>query len=185
MTDVAWRDVWNGRVWRAQAFRLVEESPELIVLWAPAGSPAKLPADASGRRLRIPTPAWTLEDDRTSREMVCLARPGAGHSLYLFFDDGRFGNWYVNLERPLLRTPVGFDTFDEKLDIVVEPDGRWQLKDEDELEQAAALGMLDAAAVRGEAARVLAAPPWPTGWEDWRPDPAWPLPALLPGWDVV
>ena len=45
--------------------------------------------------------------------------------------------------------------------------------------------MLDAAAVRDEAARVLAAPPWPTGWEDWRPDPAWPLPALLPGWDVV
>jgi len=27
-------------------------------------------------------------------------------------------------------------------------------------------------------------PPFSDGWEDWRPDPAWPLPVLPPGWDV-
>ena len=27
--------------------------------------------------------------------------------------------------------------------------------------------------------------PFPTGWEDWRPDPAWPVPQLPAGWDVV
>jgi hypothetical protein len=27
--------------------------------------------------------------------------------------------------------------------------------------------------------------PFPTGWEDWRPDPAWPVPELAAGWSVV
>nr|MBA2475753.1 DUF402 domain-containing protein [Actinomycetota bacterium] len=60
---------------------------------------------------------------------------------------------------------------------------RW--KDEDELDEAASLGLLDAAAVRAEAERVLADPPWPTGWEQWRPDPSWPAPRLPAGWDEV
>ncbi len=50
----------------------------------------------------------------------------------------------MNFEQPLRRTPVGFDTFDEKLDLIVMPDGTYRWKDEDELEQAAALGLLDA-----------------------------------------
>ena len=28
-------------------------------------------------------------------------------------------------------------------------------------------------------------PPFSDGWEKWRPDAVWPLPALPPGWDVV
>ena len=91
----------------------------------------------------------------------------------------------MNFERPLRRSPVGFDTFDEKLDLIVAPDGTHRWKDEDELEQAAALGLLDEEAVRAEARRVLEEWPFPTGWEDWRPDPAWPLPVLPEGWDVV
>ena len=57
-TDAVWRDVHHGRVWRAQACRIVEESPETIVLWIPAGAPAKVPAGG----LRIPGDEWTLED---------------------------------------------------------------------------------------------------------------------------
>jgi hypothetical protein len=38
--------------------------------------------------------------------------------------------------------------------------------------------------IRTKAARILAAPPWPTGWEDWQPQPGWQLPLLPPGWDV-
>jgi hypothetical protein len=94
-------------------------------------------------------------------------------------------HWYVNFERPLERTELGVDTFDWKLDLIVHPDGSYRWKDEDELEQAAALGLLDADEVRAEAADVLAEWPFPTGWEDWRPDPAWPAPQLPKGWDVV
>lgn len=184
MSDVVWRDIWRGRVWRAQAFRLLEESSERIALWSPAEAPVFLPTDSEGRRLRIPAEGWTLEQTAAGRESLCLARPRESHSIWLFWDDEqRFSHWYVNLEEPLRRTPIGFDTFDHKLDLIVQPNGSWRWKDEDELEEAARRGILDAAEVRAEGERVLAAWPFPTGWEDWRPDPAWPAPQLLSGWE--
>lgn len=181
-TDAVWRDVHRGRVWRAQACRIVEESAELVALWIPAGAPAKVPAGG----LRIPGEEWELEDTAPSRDQLCVARRGRAHSIFLFWDDGwELGHWYVNFERPLRRSPVGFDTFDEKLDLIVRPDGSYVWKDEDELEQAAAAGLLDPDAVRAEAARVLEEWPFPTGWEDWRPDSAWPVPRLPDGWELV
>ena len=182
MSDAAWRDLHHGRVWRAQACRIVEESPETIALWIPAGAPAQVPAGG----LRIPGDDWELEEKRNRRDQVCVARPGRAHSIYLFWDDdGGLDEWYVNFERPLRRSPVGFDTFDEKLDLIVRADGKYRWKDEDELEQAAALGLLDPDEVRAEAQRVLEEWPFPTGWEDWQPDPSWPVPQLPPGWDRV
>jgi uncharacterized protein len=185
VTDAAWRDVHRGRVWRAQACRIVEESPDVVALWMPGGSPALLPANAAGERIRIPTDSWKLEPITTTRDALCLAPPGRSHSIYLFYRDDALEHWYVNFEQPLRRSPVGFDTFDEKLDLIVRPDGSYRWKDEDELDEAAAVGLLDPAAVRAEAARVLEQWPFPTGWEEWRPDPAWPLPRLPEGWDVV
>ena len=64
------------------------------------------------------------------------------------------------------------DTTDLALDVTVDPDGTWAWKDEDELAEAISLGVLDEAAaaeLRAEGERVIAAKPWPTGWEDWRP----------------
>jgi hypothetical protein len=181
-TDAVWRDVHRGRVWRAQACRILQESPETIALWFPAGGPARVPAGG----LRIPGDDWQLEDTSPTRDSVCVARPGRAHSIYVFWDDnGGFSHWYVNFEQPLRRSPVGFDTFDEKLDLIVRPDGSYEWKDEDELEQAAAAGLLDADAVREEAQRVLEDWPFPTGWEDWRSDPTWPIPQLPEGWDRV
>jgi hypothetical protein len=80
------------------------------------------------------------------------------------------------------------DTTDLALDVTVDPDGTWAWKDEDELAEAISLGVLDEAAaaeLRAEGERVIAAKPWPTGWEDWRPPPDWgPLP-LPVDWHVV
>ena len=182
MSDAVWRDVHRGRVWRAQACRIVEETPELLALWMPAGTPGKVPAGG----LRIPGDDWELEDTTGSSNAICIARPGRAHSTFINWnDDGGVDYWYVNFEQPLRRTPLGVDTFDEKLDLIVFPDGTYRWKDEDELEQAAAAGLLDADEVRAEAARVLAEWPFPTGWEDWRPDPSWPVPLLPAGWDRV
>jgi len=173
-------------VWRAQACRIVEESAELIALWMPRGTPALLPMDEDGKRIRIPTEHWTLEPvESWTRDALILARPGRPHSIYVFWREGAFEHWYVNFEEPMRRTPVGFDTFDQKLDLIVMTDGTYRWKDEDELEQAAALGLLDPEAVRAEGARVLEEWPFPTGWEDWQPDPSWPTPRLPEGWDRV
>ena len=42
--------------------------------------------------------------------------------------------WYVNLQLPFRRTELGFETMDLVLDLIVDPDGSWRWKeDEDEL----------------------------------------------------
>jgi hypothetical protein len=200
-------------VWRANVFRLVEARDDLVVLWAPAGVERWLPVDAAGSEIRIPQAEWTLTTRPTGEETLTLARDGSRHSLWLMWDEQRrFSHWYVNFEEPLGRTPFGFDYHDWKLDLVVQADAiaraadavplpttgrahdlktqsassytmRW--KDEDELEEAASRGILDADEVWAEARRVIADPPWPTGWEDWRPDPTWPAPRFPDGSLVV
>jgi hypothetical protein len=185
--NIVWRETWRGRVWRAVACRLVEERADgLLVLWHPEGTPAEIPVDDAGRRLRIPGGAdWRLQRELSVGESLGLVRLGSRWSLWHEWRDGRFSHWYVNFERDQRRTPVGIDLVDEKLDFVVSPDGGVRWKDEDELVEAARCGYLDEADVRAEAAKVLDDPPWPTGWEGWRPDPAWNVPTLPEGWDVV
>jgi len=182
--DAVLRDVWFGGVWRANACSIVEEGLESAVLWLPSGAAAKIPVDDAGNELRIPRPSWTLADRPNNRSALALVRPGRRWSLWLFWEGDEFLHWYVNFERDVRRTPFGFDIADEKLDLIAHPDGRIVWKDEDELEEAARLGLVNADEVRAEAERVLAKPPWPTGWEDRRPEPGWE-PELPPGWDVV
>lgn len=118
-----------------------------------------------------------------------LVRPGDAHAVEVLWDEAwSLAGWYVNLQAPLRRTALGYDTADWALDVLVEPDGTWHWKDEDDFAEAIALGVFDeaaAAAVRAEGERVIEARPWPTGWEDWRPPADWePLP-LPEGWDDV
>ena len=93
----------------------------------------------------------------------------------------------MNLEAAWQPFALGFDTEDHILDIWVERDGTWRWKDEDELEVALETGFVtpeEAAAIRAEGERVVAEWPFPTGWEDWEPDPSWPVPRLPAGWDA-
>jgi hypothetical protein len=185
--DVALREIRYGRVWRATAYRLVGERAGVLALWSPPGSRRFVPVDSAGAEIRIPLDEpWVLGTRTTEQHALSLVRTGTRHSVTLHWSPTwRFLYWYVNLERWLGRGPRTIDYVDDKLDLVVLPDRSVRWKDEDELEQAAALGLLDGDEVRAEAERVLAAPPWPTGWEAWRPDPSWPAPALPDGWDVV
>lgn len=116
-------------------------------------------------------------------------RPGDRHTVELFWDeDWAFLAWYVNVQAPLVVRGDRFDTTDHALDVVVAPDGSWSWKDEDELVEAVALGILtpaEARGVRAEGERVIAERPWPTGWEEWRPPDDWhPLP-LPADWHVT
>jgi len=188
------RYIRYGQVRRATPHVVVEESGEAVVLHVPVGTPAKFPTSdgpAVGPIRGQTDRTWTLRDHVWERYRVLrLIRWGAGHSLELFWhaEDDAFAGWYVNLQEPLRRSPAGFDTDDLVLDVWVEPDGTWQWKDADELEIAVALGRFtpdEARAIRAEGERVIAARPWPTGWEEWTPDPSWPVPRLPETWDVV
>ncbi len=56
-------------------------------------------------------------------------------------DDGRLKGWYCNITRPARLSPDGQDLYAEDLalDLIVLPDGRWQVLDEEEF---AALDLL-------------------------------------------
>ena len=97
-----------------------------------------------------------------------------------------FLGWYVNLEEPFRRTPLGFDVRDLQLDILVDTERKWRWKDEDELEGSVERGLISEAVARrarAEGAAAIAdiergAWPFTDDMRDWRPDPAWPIPTL-------
>ena len=106
----------------------------------------------------------------------------------------RFNYWYINLESPLERTPIGVDFTDNILDIRIWPDlDGWEWKDEDHLERGVRLGLYtaDAAArTRREGEAVVGRVedglyPFDATWVHWRPEPGWGLPALPDDWSIL
>jgi hypothetical protein len=184
------RHVHHGRVVQAAPVRVVADRPDLLVTWIAPGTPIVYPNGQDGDGRLLPLDRWQLEHRPWfGSGALDLTPPGRAHAIRLLRDDDdSLQGWYVNLEQPLARSPVGFDLSDQFLDLLVEPDGRHRWLDEDELEQALAGGLIteaEAADARAEGKRVLAAWPFPTGWEDWRPNPSWRVPELPDGWDRV
>ncbi|MBI4307040.1 MAG: DUF402 domain-containing protein [Chloroflexi bacterium] len=70
-----------------------------------------------------------------------------GYAVYVLWDIAprRFRNWYVNVESPYRRTSFGFDTFDQELHIVVDPDLTWRWKDVENLDALVEAGMFSTA----------------------------------------
>ena len=119
--------------------------------------------------------------------VLILGRPERAHSVWLFRDGGDFAGWYVNLEEPWRPCRVGFDTADHELDLWIDRDYSWRWKDEQELDALVKQGHFSpeqAAKIRAEGERVIAEWPFPTGWEDWRADPSWPVPRVPGDWQA-
>ena len=183
---VALRDVWFGSVWRAVAGITIEDTDARSVFWLPAGAEASYPVDGEGAEIRMPRADFERAGRRTKRTMLVVCEPAQPWTLWLHLDDaGSFDHWYVNFEHYAGRTAVAYDARDHKLDLIVDRTGALRWKDEDELVEAARLGLVDETAVRRDAAGAVARPPWPTGWEDYRPDGRWDAPELPAGWDVT
>jgi protein associated with RNAse G/E len=180
---VVLRDVWHGRVWRAVPGTVVRDDERETVVWIPRGTENVYPVDEDGREVRIARPDTTWATRIARTDVLVSFRAGEPWSIWHFFaPDPQMAHWYVNFEEVLGRHGRALDYRDHKLDLLAYPDGTTRLKDEDELEAAAALGLLDAAAIRRDAERVLRERPWPTGWEEFRPDPDWPIPSLPADW---
>ena len=194
---VVLREIWGGAVFEARPAVVVQDLWSQTVLFVPAGAVCGVPVDEVGVELRLPDRPWHLQTrERGAIGMtLSFAWPDTPYAILLLRErDGSPRGWYVNLQLPLARTSLGFDTVDHALDVLVSPDRTsWAWKDEDELAEAIALGLFtedDAGWFRfwGERAvehLVLRSPPFDEPWEEWRPDPAWPAPVLSPGWDLV
>jgi len=189
------REVWHGRVFEARPTIVVHDDLAQTMFLLPGSVRCGIPIGDDGRELRLPDRPWRLEvRPRGDRPILSFAWPDTPYSVLLWTAEDRRRVWYVNLQDPLVRTPIGFDTVDHVLDVVIELDrSSWRWKDEEELAEAVRDGLFSEAEAAdfhlwGERAveRVLAGePPFDRDWEDWRPDPGWPVPELPDGWDTV
>lgn len=168
---------------------VAEDRDDLLALYIPAGARYRRWGALNGHR--------ALVEAEWRRDTLRLMYPGEPYSIWLSWDGsgaGRsFHGYYINLEEPFRRTPLGFDTNDHTLDIVVAPDLTWRWKDEEEFEERLRTGIYSrdfGHEARETAARVLRlleerASPFGDGWEHWSPEPSWPRPTLLDGWDTT
>ena len=116
---------------------------------------------------------------------LSLLRPCDAHVIGHEWDiDWTFQGWRIGLQSPLRPTPSGLQTTEwPSLDFIVQPDGSYAWQGDNPHNDADYLlskEQLRAAAT--EAARIKAAPPWPTGWESWRPATDWPPLSLPEEW---
>lgn len=191
------REIHRGRIWTARPATVAAVRNGVLAAYLAPGTHFRVPAHTERSEIvRRLHDGWELADYTwTKGRTLHLLLPDVGYSVHLWWlpPDWRFGGWYINLQEPIRPTRFGYDSMDQLLDVVIEPDLSWRWKDEDELREAVELGIMSgerAEAVRREAERAIARlearrPPFCDGWESWRPDPAWPLPVLPSGWDRV
>ena len=175
------RSRYRGRVRWAFPHRVVADDGERFVLYlAPGTAGVWMGRDAGGRYLE----RWISDESPRAHvwerhHVLSVTRRGDAHSLWHLWDtQWTFVCWYVQLHDPIVETADGLETMDHALDVVADRDGTWRWKDEEDFAEAQALGVLTpdaAAAVRAEGERVIAERPWPTGWEEWRPNPSWSM----------
>ncbi len=181
------REVLNdGRVWAEIAVIVVEDTPELLVTYIPEGAPFRFPPGKwptrSGRH------PWHGKESWRGHGTLMLQRPGEAYAIWVFWSGPRreFRGWYVNLQDPFRRTPIGYDTQDLELDIWIPREGGWRLKDDEDMEERIREGRYtpeQVAAIRVEAKRITEEFDagnrwWSEEWATWAPDPAWPTPSF-------
>lgn len=179
---------------------IVQDTDEYIALYTTVGTPIKVQAARDGTRLTRQTPfieregllGGLADGTWTANHVLMLHQPGRMSAIWLFWrdPDWTFTGYYANLQAPLKRTHLGFDTADYLLDVEIRTDFTCAWKDEDEWEAALDLGLVEREtliAAREEGKRVIhevQARTWPfdAGFESWRPDPAWPIPGMPANW---
>ncbi|MFF9057684.1 DUF402 domain-containing protein [Streptomyces sp. NPDC014882] len=198
--QILWRYRENGGagVHIARPVTVVRDDEELLAVWLAPGTQCVRPVLADGTpphqeplRTRYTKPRTVAPGRWFGTGVLKLARPGEPWSVWLFWEPGwRFKNWYVNFEEPLARWDGGVDSEDHFLDLCVYPDRSWDWRDEDEFAQAQQDGLMDGAVAERvreagrSAVEVVRAwgTPFADGWEAWRPDPSWTVPALPRDW---
>jgi hypothetical protein len=171
------REVRNdGWAWLEVPVVVVRDEPELLATYLPEGAPFTFPPGPEVH-------PWTDRDCWQGHGVLMLHRPGESHAVWVFWDgpEREHAAWYLNIQEPFRRTAHGYDTQDLELDVVVHPDGRVELKDDELLDVRVQEGRFtqdQARAIRAEGARIqrdlaFGRRWWDPYWALWEPDPAW------------
>lgn len=168
--------------------RVISDDESGLLLWHPEGSDFARLIDADGNTQHETTVDRMRDPKLTVHlwkgcDILVLMPPAAAHSVWWFFEQGRFTGWYVNLEAPCIRRPDSVDTDDHVLDIVVTPQREWEWKDVDEFDGRIGDPIYfdadTAETIRAEGNRLIKQIeagefPFDGAYTDFQPSPGWP-----------
>jgi protein associated with RNAse G/E len=199
---IVWRAIFRNRIWNALAVIIVKDTPEEIILTLLPEAECMTETDyAKGkkngkRRWDFKDEFWKLEKYswRTNRLLFLLA-PEKYYSIIYFWNGttNEFRCYYINFQLPFRRSPLGIDTLDLELDLVIDPNFLYRWKDLDEYEQAIEAGIIlpgwvdEIETAKLEVLDRLAKRQYPFdgSWLSWKPDPNWLPPKLAENWDKI
>jgi hypothetical protein len=201
--NVLLRGIYDNHPVYVQSLRVVKDTPEETALLIWPGAECVAPsgyihfghaawdrwAETLSNTLHLEKYFW-----HTNRFLILL-EPEKFHSTIYIWNatSDQFICYYINFQLPFRRTPLGFDTFDLDLDIVIEPSYEWHWKDVEEYRQGIATGGIRSDWIREiEHAQSEVfdrierhAYPLDAFWLNWRPDPTWSAPILPRNWEEV
>ena len=185
----------DGRIEMCLPCRVVADDEQLLALFIAAGSRYKAgPKRTAAQKLSMPRIALPPDEFVWRKDTLRLMFPGRQHSVWLSWVNmgsvRTFSGYFVNMEEPFRRTPVGFDTQDHTLDIEVAPDHGWKWRDTAEFNEHVKHRFYTAdlaSEVWNEGRRAIGeitrgSHPCLAGWRSWEPDPAWEIPTVPTEW---
>lgn len=190
------REHAHGHIWTARPMTVVQDNDELLVMYMTPGTVMKYPCKPDGDEdLEFLEEPWMLIDKKwAGGGALYLSRPRSHYVVVHFWtkDFKQTKNWYVNLQLPYERTPIGFDYLDQALDVVISGDLKtWQWKDVVEFEELQEKGIIsrdDGDLIREVGHYVISNYKndnliFNDKWRNWRPPAEWSIPVLPQGWD--
>lgn len=178
-TTVICRHVYRGVPTAVVERVVVHDDEGSVALWFGPGCGYDVMSVPRDERVRaLASGKWSMASGEAGpgTDTLHIVPNGAAFGLEPQYDgDRRVQGWYVNLQEPLIRTDVGFDTMDQQLDLIVDRDGgKHREKDRPDLESMAELGLWSRDVVASiEQAAVLALAHIRSGvaaeWDGWRP----------------
>lgn len=194
-THIWWHYRHGGVNECVRPMTVVRDDADGLVAWLAPDTPVLEPvlADGGANIRSLPLDQRFRATRRTRRRrwdgqgVLKVAPAGQPWSVWLFWSGSwELRGWYVNLEDVHSREGNRLFTRDHVLDLWVDADRAVHWKDVDELEAAVAAGRFSqadadrfhATATEVQSLATAWGSPFRDGWENWRPDPAWPLPDL-------
>ena len=187
----------GSKVFWAYPTIVVQDTVDVIALYMPAGVLGKdtdhkpTPKELlSAEKINIADCQWNRTD------VLFLIVPGDSFSTYIMWETGtkNLDCWDINLQEPIRRTEIGFDTMDNMLDVVISPDmTEWKWKDDDEFAEAQKVGFYSLEKAREIWAEGEKAIKFVTSerrsfyekWKHWQPNPSWKIPKLSKHWNEI
>jgi len=196
------RGIFNNNICHAQSFIVVQDTPnETALALLPGAECVSLEGYLKGkingkRRWDFKNRPFELEKYiwHTNR-LLLLMEPQKYYSTIYFWqeDNKEFLCYYINFQLPFQRSHSGFDTLDLELDLIINPDYSWEIKDLEDYQKGIENGTILHEWIQEiENAKVdvfnrLAKKQYPLDgkWLNWRPDSNWSAPKLPKDWDKV